>query len=61
LHLHVCTHFFTPYSLFHPLSPKPLPHFPWLQPYPLCRTCSALLVSYFAEDKRKRKKTWHFC
>jgi hypothetical protein len=43
-----CTHFFALYSL---LSPS---H--WYQPSLLGRTCSALLFSDFAKEKREKEK-----
>jgi hypothetical protein len=48
-HLHACVHSFAPYSLSYPLSPPPSPSH-WCQPSSLGRTCSALLVSDFAEE-----------
>jgi hypothetical protein len=48
-HLHACVHIFAPYSLSYPLSPPPSPSH-WCQPSSLGRTCSALLVSDFAEE-----------
>jgi hypothetical protein len=62
LHSYACVHIFARY-----LAPTPAPHH---HPYPtganlppLSRTCSALLFSNFAEEKRekRKRKTWHFC
>jgi hypothetical protein len=54
IYMHVYT-FFAPHSFSYPLSP-PLPPLHWWQPSSLGRTCSTVLFSDFAEEKKKKEK-----
>jgi hypothetical protein len=53
LHLHTCTHIFAPYSPLYFLCLLPCSSH-WFKLLPHCRTCSALLSSYFVKENRKK-------